>query len=89
MIYQQLQTSFQLPDFMEFNVNDLLKASNSFNYYCKKGIFQVTDKDKIFLIINKYRNKDENEIFELISQETGHVSEWSNFSINFLFNKIL
>ena len=73
---------YQVGDLLITKVDDIhisLKNSNTYEH---------SNSNKIFLIINFYNNGYCQSQYDLISQETGSVSDWTTSAIDHCFNKV-
>ena len=73
---------YQVGDLLITKVDDIhisLKNSNTYQY---------SNSNKIFLIINYYKNEHSQSQYDLISQETGGISDWTTSAIDHCFNKV-
>ena len=65
---------------MKFNVGDLLIT--------KDDREEVSDTEKIFLILKVVEDDNEGYLYDLISQETGSISEWNYGTVYECFDKV-
>ena len=75
---------------MKYQVGDLLITKvDDISISLKDTItYQYSNSNKIFLIINDYINEHSQIQYDLISQETGSISEWNVSAIDHCFNKV-
>ena len=75
---------------MKYQVGDLLITKvDDISISLKDTItYQYSNSNKIFLIINDYINDHSQIQYDLISQETGSISEWNVSAIDRCFNKV-
>ena len=73
---------------MEYKVGDLLISKQYLSIMTKDDREEESDTNKIFLILKEFEDDGEGWCCELISQETGSVSEWNYGNIAECFNKV-
>lgn len=73
---------------MEYKVGDLLISKQYLSITTKDDREEESDTEKIFLILKEFEDDGEGWCCELISQETGSISEWNYGNIAECFNKV-
>ena len=73
---------------MEYKVGDLLISKNYLSISTHDGREEESDTNKIFLILKEWEDDNEGYCYDLISQETGSVSEWNYANLVECFNKV-
>lgn len=73
---------------MKFNVGDLLITKQDLSIMTKDDREEESDTNKIFLILKEIEDDDEGYCYDLISQETGSVSEWNYANLAECFDKV-
>ena len=70
---------------MKYKVGDLLITKvDDIDITLKDNRYEFSKKNKFFLIVDCYNNEE----YELISQETRGISEWTKGSIEQCFDKV-
>jgi hypothetical protein len=72
---------------MKFQVGDLLITKAYISIMTKDDREEESSENKIFFIIEHSENDDEGYVYDLISQETGSISEWTYANICHCFKK--
>jgi hypothetical protein len=73
---------------MKYKVGDLLITKQYVSIMTKDDRYEHSNSNKIFLIINFYKNGYCQDQYDLISQETGSISDWNASAIDHCFNKV-
>ena len=73
---------------MNFQVGDLLITKAYISIMTKDDREEESSGNKIFLIIKDREDDDEGYYYDLISQETGSISEWTYANICHCFKKV-
>lgn len=73
---------------MEYKVGDLLISKQYLSISTKDYREEESDTNKIFLILKEIEDDNEGYCYELISQETGSISEWNYGNICECFDKV-
>jgi hypothetical protein len=72
---------------MKFQVGDLLITKAYISIMTKDDREEESNQNKIFFIIKHSEDDNEGYIYDLISQETGSISEWTYANICHCFKK--
>jgi hypothetical protein len=73
---------------MKFQVGDLLMTKAYISIVTKDDREEESNKNKIFFIIKKCEDDNEGYVYDLISQETGSISEWNYSTVCDNFKKV-
>ena len=73
---------------MNFQIGDLLITKTYLSIMTKDEREEESNENKIFFIIKDREDDDEGYVYDLISQETGSISEWTYANICDCFNKV-
>ena len=73
---------------MEYKVGDLLITKVYCSIMTKDDRDEESEENKIFLILKVVEDDNEGYLYELISQETGSISEWAYSYMDEHFNKV-
>ena len=73
---------------MEYKVGDLLISKQYISIMTKDDREEESDANKIFLILKEFEDDNEGYCYDLISQQTGSISEWNYGNICEYFDKV-